>query len=185
MDRMPVYAAAILIIGTIAWFVPFVLVGWSRSVPQERDPRWVWGLFLQVLGYGVACVGGVKAPPAATWRVALSAAFLALANLLSWTGARTLGRHLRFDAALDVDHRLVRSGPYRMLRHPIYASMLCLLLGVALATATLPCFALALALFVTGTEIRVRLEDKLLAERFGEEFEAYRRGTPAYIPLLR
>jgi protein-S-isoprenylcysteine O-methyltransferase Ste14 len=42
-----------------------------------------------------------------------------------------------------------------------------------------------LALFIAGTEIRVRLEDKLLAERFGDEFRDYRRSTPAYIPLIR
>jgi protein-S-isoprenylcysteine O-methyltransferase Ste14 len=52
-----------------------------------------------------------------------------LASLLSWTATRALGRHLRFDAALTPDHQLVRSGPYRLLRHPIYTSMFCLLLG--------------------------------------------------------
>ena len=36
-----------------------------------------------------------------------------------------------------------------------------------------------------GTEIRVWVEDRLLADRFGEEFREYRRSTSAYIPLLR
>jgi protein-S-isoprenylcysteine O-methyltransferase Ste14 len=63
--------------------------------------------------------------------------------------------------------------------------MLCLMLGMAAIATTLVYFAIALALFIAGTEIRVRLEDKLLAERFGDEFRDYRRSTPAYIPLIR
>jgi protein-S-isoprenylcysteine O-methyltransferase Ste14 len=40
-------------------------------------------------------------------------------------------------------------------------------------------------IFVMGTEIRVRVEDELLAARFGEQFLAYRRSVPAYVPFLR
>jgi protein-S-isoprenylcysteine O-methyltransferase Ste14 len=134
--------------------------------------------------YAVVWVGGLRMPLAG-WRVALAILFLALASVLSWTGTRSLGRYLRFEAALEADHRLVRSGPYAVVRHPIYASMLCLMLGIAAIAATPFGFAIALALFLAGTEIRVRIEDRLLAERFGKEFREYRRSTPAYIPLVR
>ncbi len=72
-----------------------------------------------------------------------------------------------------------------MVRHPIYASMLCLLLGIGFLVAAPLWFAVALVLFFAGTEIRVRIEDRLLADRFGEEFREYQRNTPAYIPLVR
>jgi protein-S-isoprenylcysteine O-methyltransferase Ste14 len=42
----------------------------------------------------------------------------------------------------------------------------------------------SILLFVIGTEIRVRVEDGLLASRFGEDFRDYRRSTSRYIPLL-
>jgi protein-S-isoprenylcysteine O-methyltransferase Ste14 len=45
--------------------------------------------------------------------------------------------------------------------------------------------ALASALFLAGTEIRVRVEDALLDARFGGEFRAYRAAVAAYLPLLR
>jgi len=43
----------------------------------------------------------------------------------------------------------------------------------------------SVALFVAGTEIRVRAEDGLLASRFGEEFRAYQSEVPAYVPFVR
>jgi protein-S-isoprenylcysteine O-methyltransferase Ste14 len=186
MNHISVPALAILVVGFIAWFLPFPLAGWSHASPQKRDPRWRWGLLLEVLAYAVLWAEGLRhAPAQAAWRLALAVLFLALASLLSWTSTRALGRYLRFEAAVDTDHQLIRSGPYRVVRHPIYASMLCLFLGIASIAATPLTFAVALALFIAGTEIRVRIEDKLLAERFGEEFRAYLHSTPAYLPPIR
>jgi protein-S-isoprenylcysteine O-methyltransferase Ste14 len=117
--------------------------------------------------------------------VALAVIFLVLACMLSWTSTRALGRFLRFEAAVSADHQLIRTGPYRLLRHPIYASMLCIVLALV-AVSTVPVVsALALLVFLGGTEIRVRTEDKLLAASFGGEFDAYRRSTRAYIPFVR
>jgi protein-S-isoprenylcysteine O-methyltransferase Ste14 len=44
---------------------------------------------------------------------------------------------------------------------------------------------LAVGIYVVGTEIRVRSEEKLLASRFPEESAAYRRQVPAYLPFVR
>ena len=185
MDRTSAYALMILVTGTVVWFLPFPLRGWSRTAPQTRNPKWRWGLILEVVAYAVAGAGGLRMTTLPGWRLATATLFLVLASVLSWTSTRSLGRYLRFEAALDADHQLVRSGPYRIVRHPIYASMLCLLLGIAFIAAPPMFFAIALLLFLAGTEIRVRIEDRLLADRFGEEFRAYRQRTAAYIPLLR
>jgi protein-S-isoprenylcysteine O-methyltransferase Ste14 len=63
--------------------------------------------------------------------------------------------------------------------------MLCLLLGTGFLIAPLPMLLLSTLLFMIGTEIRVRIEDGLLASRFGDRFRDYQRGVPAYIPLLK
>jgi protein-S-isoprenylcysteine O-methyltransferase Ste14 len=69
------------------------------------------------------------------WRTALSILFLALAAVLSWSSARTLGRQWRFDAGLNRDHELVTSGAYRFVRHPIYTT--CWRRASAIASATI------------------------------------------------
>jgi protein-S-isoprenylcysteine O-methyltransferase Ste14 len=182
---MPAYAYVILAVGWILWFLPFPLTGWKAGTPVKSDRRARWGLSLEVVGYTLLWQGPFWVQRPSSLRVGLSIAMLVTAALLSWTSTRALGRHLRFDAALSVDHRLVRSGPYRMVRHPVYASMLCLLLGTGFMVAGPWWFAAGLLAFVVGTEIRVKVEDGLLAARFGEEFREYQRSVPAYIPYLR
>jgi len=108
-----------------------------------------------------------------------------LAILLSWTATRSLGRQWRIDAGLNPDHELVTSGPYRFVRHPIYTSMLCVLCATGLLVAPLPLLFLAMPVFIVGTEIRVRIEDRLLASFFGERFNSYKQSVPAYIPFVR
>jgi hypothetical protein len=89
------------------------------------------------------------------------------------------------EAALNADHELVTSGPYRIIRHPIYASMFAMMIMSVLLLGKLPWWPIAIALFLTGIEIRIHAEDRLLRERFGSRFEDWKSKVPAYVPLLR
>jgi protein-S-isoprenylcysteine O-methyltransferase Ste14 len=109
----------------------------------------------------------------------------ATGDVLMWTAIKHLGRQFRIQAGLYQDHQLVRSGPYAVVRHPIYASLLVLTLATGLLRAPWPWLVAALAVFVVGTEIRVRTEDRLLASRFGAEFAEYEKKVPAYVPFVR
>jgi protein-S-isoprenylcysteine O-methyltransferase Ste14 len=182
---LPTFAYVILFAGFVVWFLPFPLAGWSRKTPQRRDSRWRWGVLLEGIGYAIIWMVPLWSRTVAPWRVVLSVIFLALASVLSWTATRALGCYLRFEAAVDADHQLIRSGPYRVVRHPIYASMLCLILGFGFMVARPALFLVAMIFFIAGTEVRVQVEDRLLAERFAEEFREYRRSTAAYVPLVR
>jgi protein-S-isoprenylcysteine O-methyltransferase Ste14 len=106
--------------------------------------------------------------------------------VVAWQSVTHLGRQFRVHAGLYHDHQLVRTGPYAVVRHPIYASLLGMLLATILLRRTRPEWAGAsVALFIAGTEIRVRCEDGLLALRFEEEFREYQRSVAAYIPFVR
>jgi protein-S-isoprenylcysteine O-methyltransferase Ste14 len=63
--------------------------------------------------------------------------------------------------------------------------MLAIYLATALTRTPWILGAIGLVFVVVGTEMRVRIEDGLLASRFGREFEDYRSSTPAYLPFLR
>ena len=111
--------------------------------------------------------------------------FFALAAALSWTAVRALGRHWRVEAGLDPDHELVRSGPYRVVRHPIYTSMLCVLVATGLLVATWPVFAAALPSRSpaprSASASRTRCSPRASATTFAQ----YRRAVPAYVPYVR
>jgi len=96
-----------------------------------------------------------------------------------------LGKQWRIPAALIQDHELIQAGAYAVVRHPVYLSFFGMTLAGALAASGWRVAFLSTALFVTGTEIRVKAEERLLGERFGEEFVRYQQGVPAYLPFVR
>ena len=175
----------LVIIGTTLWFAPFVAAKRGSGSLVARDRRARWGLLLEVVGIGIMLQSRFWNVTAFSWRIVVAAVLFLLAAVLSWSATQALGKQLRFDAAIGVEHMLVQSGPYRWIRHPIYCSMLCLLWGIGAIAAPLWLFTAATVVFLTGTEIRVRIEDRLLAERFGEAFADYQRSTKAYVPLIR
>jgi protein-S-isoprenylcysteine O-methyltransferase Ste14 len=139
------------------------------------------------IGYSLLWQGKFWERHPQTWQIVVAIVFFILfilASLLSWTGSRALGRQWRIDAGLSSDHELIMAGPYRFVRHPIYTSMLCVLLATGIVITPPWLFLAALILFLVGTEIRVRIEDSLLASQFGDTFQEYRRRVPAYIPFL-
>jgi protein-S-isoprenylcysteine O-methyltransferase Ste14 len=180
---MPAYAYAILVSGWLVWLTPFLRARQTEKPAKQIDRRARWGILLVGVAYTLLWQGRFWERSPRQWQVALSLVFFVFASFLSWTGARALGRQWRIDAGLSADHELVTSGPYRFVRHPIYTSML----GVLLATGTLitPWWRLlpSLLLFIIGTEIRVRIEDDLLASQFGDRFAEYQKRVPAYIPF--
>jgi protein-S-isoprenylcysteine O-methyltransferase Ste14 len=182
---MPFYAFLILLAGWIIWAMPFFLIKRRRISAAKIDLSARWGIVLQVIAYALVWQGHFWTRSPTPWRVVLNIIFASLAAVLSWSGTRALGRQWRIDAGLNADHELVRSGPYRLVRHPIYTSMLCLLLATGFMTASWPLLLVSIAIFIAGLEIRARVEDGLLAAHFGDAFQAYRQSVAAYVPFVR
>ncbi len=117
--------------------------------------------------------------------VARIAALFAIAS--SWfcfAAARALGRHWALVARVIEGHELVRLGPYAVVRNPIYLAMLGMLFATGLAVSRWQALAFATIVFLIGTEIRIRSEEKLLREAFGPKFDEYARQVPAFVPRL-
>lgn len=182
---MNILRYVILAIGTIAWFTPFPIYytrGARGQLTKDYSAR--WGILLESVAYVLLWQGHFWLHTPARWQIALSVIFFALAAITSWTASIALGRYLRVDAALDTEHELIRSGPYRFIRNPVYTSMLCVDIATALLITPLWLFLIALAVFLTGTTIRIRAEERLLAARFGPQFTEYRRAVSRLIPFV-
>ena len=178
-------AYAILAAGWLVWMAPFFLFKRSAQPVKQLDRRARWGILLEAIAFSMLWQGRFWERSFEGWRVAFSILFFLLAALLSWTAKRALGRHWRIDAGLSPSHELVTSGPYRFVRHPIYTSMLCVLLATGVMITPWWLLSLSLLVFLAGTEIRVRIEDRLLGSRFGNLFRDYQRAVSSYLPFVR
>ena len=117
--------------------------------------------------------------------IAIAGLVIAAASVwLAFSAVRALGRQWGFAARLVEGHRLVTKGPYRFVRHPVYISLLGMMIATGIVDAHWINLPFGIAIFLTGTMIRVGTEEKLLKEAFGAEFEAYARRVPAIIPGL-
>jgi protein-S-isoprenylcysteine O-methyltransferase Ste14 len=137
---------------------------------------------MQVAAFALVSIIAFKPRPAGVLVAAI--VIMPLSVWLGWRAVMHLGKQWRIQAGLYSDHELVRTGPYRVVRHPIYVALLGMLIGTGLVVSWWPTVILAGALFITGMEIRIRSEDALLTDRFGEAFEKYRATVAAYIPFV-
>jgi protein-S-isoprenylcysteine O-methyltransferase Ste14 len=84
---------------------------------------------------------------------------------------------------VKVGHELVRTGPYRWVRHPIYTGFLLGLLGTALVRGQVRGFVGVVVLYV-GLKMKSKIEERTMAGVFGAHYEDYSRSTGAIVPRL-
>jgi protein-S-isoprenylcysteine O-methyltransferase Ste14 len=122
-------------------------------------------------------------PDAAVW-FWLGVALLAAGLGFSVVARVSLGGNWSGTVTLKDDHELIRRGPYRIVRHPIYTGLLMGLLGTALALGEWRGL-VALGLATVAFLRKIPIEERFLTDQFGEAYARYRAEVPALVPLLR
>jgi protein-S-isoprenylcysteine O-methyltransferase Ste14 len=181
-----------VIVGFVVFGAIFLLMAKrSRDKTRKADPRSIIAIFIQALAFAIAWTI-VRKPFTPflpiDWRaqylVAAIIVLLVLASLIFVAAAvRTLGKQWSLQARLLEHHELIRRGPYRMVRHPIYTGMFGMLIASTLAHGHWLGLVIASIVYYLGTVMRVRSEEKLLREQFGSEYEEYARQVPAFVPM--
>lgn len=95
-----------------------------------------------------------------------------------------LGEYWSARVTLKEGHQLIRSGPYRYVRHPIYTGLFLGALGRALTVGELRS-ALAVVILLAAHSRKAAREEGILGEEFGEEYASYRRSTGFLFPRWR
>ena len=98
---------------------------------------------------------------------------MAVGIALTLAGARTIKRHGTTIKPFEVSSSLVRTGLFAFTRNPIYVGMIVFLVGVALLLGKLSPFAICIAFALLLHYRFVRMEERMLAERFGAEWQDY------------
>ena len=174
----------------IAFFVYWGIAG-RNSAPTKSSESKASTWFHQIMMTVALVLLLAPAPGLTGWFLPQRLGFLVPAGailqaafiLLAVWARRHLGRNWSGTVRIGVDHELVRTGPYRVLRHPIYTAMLGMFLGTAISSSQYHAL-LGLAILVLAYLRKTRMEENILRQTFGAEWDAYRRDTWALVPFL-
>jgi len=114
------------------------------------------------------------------------AVVLAVASIwLAVSAINELGKQWSLAARLTEGHKLITSGVYGIVRHPIYTAMFGIMVATGIIFSNWIAIPAAVVIFVIGTKIRTDLEEALLREAFGEEFTKWEAKVPALVPFIK
>ena len=161
----------------------------AEGLTAARSRLSIVGIGIQSASFVVAMAAPVKfsTPSESVRSFVLAAIVLALGvagALLFDRSAKALGANWSLVARMREEHQLVRDGPFARMRHPIYFAMLLLLIALSIGLGHIWGLIAAIPLFVVGTLIRIREEERLLRQQFGDAYDSYARETPAFIPFI-
>lgn len=199
MEQISYYAtAASFGIVILTWFIfagTFLLRKKPGSGKDAKNaPKSFIGIALQGISFGL--VWALRRTPFLSPFVedqfVLNIVFQVLSVLLAvgsvWmanSAIRELGKQWSFQARLIEDHKLVTSGVYKIVRHPIYAAMLGMLIATAFVLSHWLVAIIAVPVFLVGTKIRTVSEESLLREAFPDEYKNYSAQVSGFVPFVR
>ncbi|NLR97793.1 isoprenylcysteine carboxylmethyltransferase family protein [Rhizobium sp. P38BS-XIX] len=116
--------------------------------------------------------------------ISVAGAVLTFIGLVFAVWARFhIGRNWSGVITLKQDHVLIRSGPYALVRHPIYTGLMLGIIGSAVARRDIAA-ALAVAAVLYAVLRRMTIEESWMSDSFGRDYADYKARTPALIPFL-
>jgi len=191
--QMQVFLLAIVVVWAVfmAWlFIPALIRGGPE--PRKISPTYTRdSLVIFAIVIAIFVIGGRADPEIYLVRFlpdTMLAGAVAVALTVAGLGfsayARMyLGRNWSSMVMIKEGHQLVRSGPYRYVRNPMYTGMLTAYVGIVIALGIVAAL-VALVVVFAALWIKIRAEQELLKEAFGEEYAQYQRDVKAIIPYV-
>jgi protein-S-isoprenylcysteine O-methyltransferase Ste14 len=127
---------------------------------------------------------GVRLYPWSPWELWTAAAITALGLLFTVWARVHLGRNWSGVVTIKQGHDLVDTGPYALVRHPIYTGLLVAVLASGAARGDGRGL-LAVLIAFAALWRKLRIEERWMTERFGEQYLDYCRRVPALVPFLK
>jgi protein-S-isoprenylcysteine O-methyltransferase Ste14 len=176
----------------LIWLVTWILAaGWSARVAAHHDlgaesPSRVLTLaaiVMMLMAYWPVQWGVLwTTSEAIGWSMFL---LVVLGLAFTWTARLHLGPLWSSTAAPTEEHRIVDTGPYGIVRHPVYAGLLLAVIATAAERGRIEAVAAAFVL-IASLSLRAKLEERFLRRDLGDEaYGAYRRRVPMLIPFAK
>ena len=184
--------SALLLVCAVAWAGLGLLWAAPAKGPQSAEFKWYRPLRLLVLATvfallfwkatAVGVLGNRFIPDMPAAGIAGFVATLAGMAIASWSRI-ALGRYWSDKVILQNEHQLIRRGPYSWMRHPLYSGVLLAVLGTALVLGEIRGL-VSFTVLLVNYVIKAKREERILAERFGTEFNTHVARTGFLLPKL-
>ena len=157
-----------------------------RSTPLKEALRfrvpWVLGFALVFVPFSPGFLG-MQILPSLGWLKASGVGLCFLGLAFSVWARNTLGTNWSSAVTVKADHQLIQNGPYSLSRHPIYSGFLLAFVGMVLCIGELRALA-GLASLWFSYEVKVRVEERFMAEQFGEAYAQYAARVSKLVPFV-
>ena len=159
----------------------------GTAVPQDRGTKWIVVLASRAAvgaALAIALVPSLRAYANDWWTLGFGVALVLAGVALRTWAILSLGPYFRREVTIEPGQRLVRLGPYRLMRHPSYTGVLLAVAGLGLAFGSWVGAAVALIVVFAGMLPRIRVEERALAQAFGSEYADYASSTARMLPYV-
>jgi protein-S-isoprenylcysteine O-methyltransferase Ste14 len=178
----------------MAWWLSWLAAAWWRDRAASRPPGRQQIIYRVLAAGGVVLLFGLYRhafrSEIVLWRTPDPIGWLLVAAALAgfaftWWGRIHLGRLWSSSVGRKADHRIIDTGPYGIVRHPIYTGITLSALATAAERGTVAGWA-GVAVMTVGWVVKARLEEAFLREELGADaYDAYARRVPMLVPFLR
>jgi len=180
----------LLIAISILWVASEIFLARTKRSQQTNNrfekssPRFLWLIILPSVTAGVFLgVQGIGYLKAGSGIISIAGLALILCGIvIRWIAILTLRKQFTVDVAITKEHRLIKKGIYRFIRHPAYTGSLLSFLGLGLVFSN---YLSAIIIFVpicAAFMYRIHVEEKVLLNAFGSEYNDYCASTKRLIP---
>jgi len=176
----------------LAWLAYWLIAARNVKATQRREPATtlllnrvfvIIGALLLIFPHPPLHWLGQRFIPPGIAAYALGLAMVAAGLGFAVWARIYLGRNWSGTVTVKQDHELIRSGPYGLVRHPIYSGLLFALLGTAIAIGEWRGL-FAFAAIAIGFLLKINIEERFMGETFGVQYARYRAEVPALIPFI-
>ena len=159
----------------------------ARIQGQRTGRDWTYCAIVATVGGAIAAAFPLSRVHSADlggglWPVGAGLALLALGASLRLWSMVTLGRFFTFRVAIQDEHRVIDTGPYRFVRLPSYSGLLVACLGLGIAFANWLSLAVLVVLPLAGILVRIRIEERALTAALGDRYRRYAAGRARLVP---
>jgi len=175
----------LVFVSEVALFLKKRIKGASDIVKDQKSLRMIW----RTIGIGLSLTFTAKA--LTPHRIFIGNGFeyfaiavLATGILLRWYSIYYLGKQFSVNVAIIEGHKLIKDGPFRLIRHPSYLGLLLIFLGLGVhSNVIVGLIALSIPVFF-AVKNRIAIEEIAMMEYFEIEYGQYRRSTKQLIPWI-